>query len=107
MESTIQELVSPEKVKKASLVLRAVNHKLRMKILRFIDASGSTTVTEIYKKLRIEQSVCSQQLSILRKAGVVVVERNGRFMHYALNPAMLLIIEEVSDTLIQEIERRS
>ncbi|MEO7983176.1 MAG: transcriptional regulator, partial [Bacteroidota bacterium] len=35
-------------VKKAALVLRAVNHKLRQQILKLIDEHGKVTVTELY-----------------------------------------------------------
>ena len=56
-------------LKKAALVLRAVNHKLRQQILKLIHQKGRITVTEIYVKLRLEQSVASQHLAILRKAG--------------------------------------
>jgi DNA-binding transcriptional ArsR family regulator len=43
------------------------------------------TVTEIYVKLRLEQSVASQHLAILRSAGVVKTERNGKFIYYSVN----------------------
>ncbi len=72
-------------VKKASLVLRAINHKLRQQILKLIDEQGKITVTEIYVKLRLEQSVASQHLSILRKAGFVNTERDGKFIYYTVN----------------------
>ncbi len=72
-------------VKKASLVLRAINHKLRQQILKLIDEHKKITVTEIYVKLRLEQSVASQHLSILRKAGFVNTVRNGKFIYYTIN----------------------
>ncbi len=72
-------------VKKAALILRAVNHKLRQQILRLIDESGKMTVTELYVKLRLEQSVASQHLAILRKAGFVNTERDGKFIYYSVN----------------------
>lgn len=72
-------------IKKASLVLRAVNHKLRQQILKLIDETGKITVTEIYVKLRLEQSVASQHLAILRKAGFVKTERDGKFIYYSVN----------------------
>ncbi len=43
------------------------------------------TVTEIYVKLRLEQSVASQHLAILRRAGIVVTQRDGKFIYYAVN----------------------
>jgi DNA-binding transcriptional ArsR family regulator len=76
-------------VKKAALILRAVNHKLRQQILKLIDEHGKMTVTELYVKLRLEQSVASQHLAILRKAGFVNTERDGKFIYYSVNTARL------------------
>lgn len=72
-------------VKKAALILRAFNHKLRQQILKLIDTQEKITVTEIYVKLRIEQSVASQHLAILRKAEFVKTERDGKFIYYTVN----------------------
>src|SRR5215510_10881555 len=76
-------------VKKASLILRAINHKLRQQILKLIDEQGKITVTEIYVKLRLEQSVASQHLAILRKAGFVKTERDGKFIYYSVSSERL------------------
>jgi DNA-binding transcriptional ArsR family regulator len=76
-------------LKKAAMVLRAINHKLRQQILKLIDENGKMTVTEIYVKLRLEQSVASQHLAILRKAGFVKTERDGKFIYYSVNTERL------------------
>ena len=72
-------------LKKAALILRAVNHKLRQQMMRLLHQSGKMTVTEIYVKLRLEQSVASQHLAILRKAGFVNTVRDGKFIYYSVN----------------------
>ena len=72
-------------LKKAALVLRALNHKLRQQLLKLIDEEKKITVTEIYVRLRLEQSVASQHLAILRKAGIVNTERDGKFIFYTVN----------------------
>src|SRR3954470_14460085 len=72
-------------LKKAALILRAINHKLRQQILKLIHNNGKMTVTEIYVKLRLEQSVASQHLAILRKAGYVNTLRDGKFIFYSVN----------------------
>ncbi len=72
-------------LRKAVLVLRAVNHKLRQSIVILLEENKRMTVTEIYVKLRLEQSVASQHLAILRRAGVVNTERQGKFIYYSLN----------------------
>lgn len=72
-------------IKKAALVLRALNHKLRQQILKLIDENEKMTVTDLYVKLRLEQSVASQHLAILRKAGFVKTIRDGKFIYYSVN----------------------
>jgi DNA-binding transcriptional ArsR family regulator len=72
-------------VKKASLVLRALNHKLRQQMVKMLDEKQRMTVTEIYVSLRLEQSVASQHLAILRRAGLVKTEREGKFIYYYVN----------------------
>lgn len=79
--------------RKAALVLRAVNHKLRQQMLALLNESSRLTVTEIYIALRLEQSVASQHLAILRRAGFVKTERDGKFIYYTINTNRL---EEVS-----------
>ncbi len=76
-------------LKKAVLVLRAINHPLRKQLLALLVQKGSMKVTDIYIALRIEQSVASQHLAILRDTGVVVCEREGKFVNYSLNKERL------------------
>src|SRR5258706_14382931 len=72
-------------LKKAAMDLRALNHKLRQQLLKLIEEEKKITVTEIYVRLRLEQSVHSQHLAILRKAGIVNTERDGKFIFYTVN----------------------
>lgn len=72
-------------LKKAAIILRALNHKLRQQIIKLIDEHGKITVTDIYIKLRLEQSVASQHLAILRKAGFVITTREGKYIYYSIN----------------------
>lgn len=87
-------------VKKAAMILRAVNHKLRQQILKLIDEQGRITVTEIYVKLRLEQSVASQHLAILRKAGFVKTDRDGKFIYYSVNSSRLEELNQFIDALL-------
>ena len=99
-QNGIELKVDLQNVKKAALILRALNHKLRQQILKLIDDSGRMTVTEIYVQLRLEQSVASQHLAILRKAGFVKTERDGKFIYYSINDARLEeLIKFVNDLL--------
>jgi DNA-binding transcriptional ArsR family regulator len=87
-------------VKKAALILRAINHKLRQQILKLIDETGRITVTEIYVKLRLEQSVASQHLAILRKAGFVKTDRDGKFIYYTVNATRLEDLNKFVESLL-------
>lgn len=73
------------KVKKAALVLRAINHKLRLTIVKTIYEHKRISVTDLYVKLRLEQSVASQHLAILRKADIVSTIREGKYIFYTVN----------------------
>ncbi|MFT5647651.1 MAG: DNA-binding transcriptional ArsR family regulator [Aureispira sp.] len=78
------KLIYPE-LRKVVLILRAIGHDLRKKIVDLLRENETMNVTDIYVKLRIEQSVASQHLAILRKAGIVITKRNGKFIYYTLN----------------------
>ena len=86
-------------LRKAVLVLRAINHKLRQRIIDLLDEHDQMTVTDIYIKLRLEQSVASQHLAILRRAGIVITERQGKFINYALNKERLSQISQLVEDL--------
>ena len=87
-------------LKKASLVLRAMNHKLRQQMIKLLDESKRMTVTEIYVKLRLEQSVASQHLAILRRAGIVSTQRDGKFIYYGINYSRVAEVNTFVEDLV-------
>src|SRR3954465_1537255 len=89
-------LIEAVNLKNGARIFRAVNHSLRQKMLRQLHLKGKMTVTEIFVTLRIEQSLASQHLAILRKANFVTTERSGKFIYYALNHTRLNQIHEVT-----------
>jgi DNA-binding transcriptional ArsR family regulator len=88
-------------LKKASLILRALNHKLRQQIVKMLDDKSKVTVTEIYQHLKLEQSVASQHLAILRRVGIVKTQREGKFVYYNINQDRLEQIQKVVDQLLK------
>jgi DNA-binding transcriptional ArsR family regulator len=88
-------------VKKAALILRALNHKLRQQLIKLIEDEKKITVTEIYVRLRLEQSVASQHLAILRKAGIVSTEREGKFIFYLVNYKRVEEISKIVNDLVK------
>ncbi|MDX1407638.1 MAG: metalloregulator ArsR/SmtB family transcription factor [Saprospiraceae bacterium] len=74
-----------EKLQVSAELMRALAHPLRLRILGFIDRHGTINVNKIYSTLKIEQSITSQHLRILRSANVLTAERDGKFIHYTIN----------------------
>ncbi|MBA2250909.1 MAG: helix-turn-helix transcriptional regulator [Chitinophagaceae bacterium] len=87
-------------IKKAALVLRSLNHKLRQQIIRIIKNAGKLTVTEIYVNLRLEQSVASQHLAILRKSGIVNTKREGKFIYYTVHDERVEAVKQFVNNLV-------
>ena len=76
---------SSDKLNYSCTLMRALAHPLRLKILEYIDQKGETNVNKIYNTLRIEQSITSQHLKILRLAGIVDGRRDGKKVYYTIN----------------------
>jgi DNA-binding transcriptional ArsR family regulator len=72
-------------LKKAALIFRAVNNKLRLQILCFLHQNKRMTVRALYEKLQLDQPATSQHLAILRKEGFVNTEREGTNIYYSIN----------------------
>jgi ArsR family transcriptional regulator len=66
-------------------LMRALAHPLRLKILEFLDQNKNIQVNQIYNTLKIEQSIASQHLRILKNAGVLVADKDGKYMHYTID----------------------
>ncbi len=103
--SVIQEpqtIVNSELVKKAAKVIRAVNHPLRQSMINLINQNRSVNVTDLYVKLRIEQSVASQHLKILRGLQIVNTRRVGKQIFYSVNHERIAHIMTYSDALVNQ-----
>lgn len=81
-------------IRKSSLILRALNHKLRQQMIQIIAKADKITVTDLYIQLRIEQSVASQHLAILRKVDILTTQRNGKFIYYKINHHRVSVINQ-------------
>lgn len=72
-------------VKDTALILRAILNKFRLEILEIIHEKKSVSVTAIYTALKYTQAVTSQQLRILRDAGIVNNVKKGKEVLYSIN----------------------
>ena len=74
-----------EKLTVSTELMRALAHPLRLRILEFLDQNKNLQVNQIYNTLKIEQSIASQHLRILKNAGVLVADKDGKYMHYTID----------------------
>jgi DNA-binding transcriptional ArsR family regulator len=99
MKTTL--LMEEENLKQAAWRLRAINNKLRKKILRLIHNNGSLVVHDIHCNLNIEQPVASQHLAILRNAHLVITKREGRYIYYSVNYQQLNVMHKIANQFLQ------
>jgi DNA-binding transcriptional ArsR family regulator len=77
-------------------VLKSIDHPLRLSICKLIHRNGRMIVTDIYRKLKLEQSVASQHLKWLRTARVVRTERDGKRIYYSLDYERLTELNRIT-----------
>lgn len=98
--------VDNAKLQVSSDILRALAHPLRMKILEFIDKNKTINVNKIYNTLKLEQSITSQHLKILRASGLVHTHREGKFIHYTIDyPKLVVAVKAIGVFLGKESEQ--
>ena len=87
-------VIDINKLEMAASKLRAIAHPMRIAIIDLLNESPKLSVTEIYKKLKIEQASASHHLNILKNKGVLISKREGKKIFYSLkNISLTEIIE--------------
>lgn len=98
------KILNPKDLTESSELLRALAHPLRLTIMSFIDEHGVINVNKIYNTLKIEQSITSQHLRILRKVDLVHTKRDGKFIHYSLNYDKIKEAKQVLDHFVPKTD---
>jgi len=76
--------LNSEQLEKASNMLKAIAHPMRIAIINYLEDGKKLTVTEIHELLDIEQSTASHHLGILKDKGVLSSQREGKNTYYYL-----------------------
>ncbi len=85
--SSIEEIAS---------LLQTIGQPARLQILLAI-GEGETCVCHLEATFGWRQAYLSQHLMALRKAGILLARREGRYIHYRLNdPALLGLIRQAA-----------
>lgn len=72
-----------QKLQKAAEWLAAIAEPTRMMILAHL-STGRSNVTDLATACNVEMVNISHHLGVLRSAGIVEAQKDGRFMHYSL-----------------------
>jgi DNA-binding transcriptional ArsR family regulator len=88
-------------------VLRTLAHPRRLEMLHLL-ADGPMEVGRIAQQLAISQPNVSQHLALLRSAGLVELERNGREVRYQLSdPQVMVACSIMRGFLLRRISQMS
>jgi len=88
-ESQKRSQMDREELAISTLIIKALNHDVRESILDLLKDYSQMSVSDISFKLRLERSVTSQHLAVLRRVGAVLTVRNGKYVYYSINESRL------------------
>lgn len=74
---------------KLSSIYHAIDHPMRIAVMKLIHANEAMSVMEIADKMGLDKETVSQHLGILRKVELVFSTPRSRFRYYSLNYKML------------------
>ena len=96
------ELSRPISEIKADL-FRALAHPARIRVLEIL-ASGELSVGELQPRVGIEMSHLSQQLAVLRRAGLVTTRKAGSSVFYAIrDPELVRLLASAKQLLVNSL----
>ena len=84
-------------------LFRALNHPLRQKMIIMIHNEGRMTVTQLFTKMGLEQSVTSNHLAMLRTQKLLLTEKQQKFVFYSVNYGRLKSVQESIEKYMQQL----
>ncbi|MFG3347354.1 DUF5937 family protein [Streptomyces sp. NPDC048018] len=82
------EVGGAEPVETVKLRLEAIAHPMRMRLCRSL-ARGPFSTSELADAYGITAPEVSRHLSVLKKAGLLITQRRGRYVLHQLNPSVV------------------
>jgi ArsR family transcriptional regulator len=83
-------------------MFRILGHPVRIRVLELLQA-GPCPVRELLAEIDIEASNLSQQLAVLRRAGVVLSFRDGGLVMYALSTPAVADLLAAGRRILREV----
>lgn len=98
---TIRFMVQPLHQAKADL-FRNLGHPVRVRVLELLLA-GPQPVHELLEEIEVEPSNLSQQLAVLRRAGLVTSTRDGSTVVYTLSSAEVAAMMDAARAVLTNV----
>lgn len=83
LDTPIPEVMSEAMSEAMSELFRVLGHPARVRVVSSL-VEGPASVRELQARMHVDGSRLSQQLAVLRRAGLVSARRRGRSIDYAL-----------------------
>lgn len=81
---------------------KAIGHPVRIRALELL-SEGEHSVSDLLAAMDVSQAHLSQQLAILRRAGLVVARREGANVFYALTDARMADLLAVAREMLVDM----
>ena len=81
---------------------KTMGHPVRIRVLELL-SGGECSVGELLREIDVEASNLSQQLAVLRRAGLVVTRREGSTVHYALVSPQIADLMGVARSILTSV----
>ena len=79
--------------------MESLSDATRLEIVRLLSENGELCACELLKKLSITQGTLSHHMKDLAASDIVVVRKDGKWCHYALNAVALCEMADYIDSL--------
>lgn len=95
-------MIETKQINKLQLIIKCLRLPKQQKVLKYVMENDGNQVTTIRDSLGIDQSVCSNALSDLKKAGFVTSidnDQDARIKNYYVNYSELNRITDIINSL--------
>lgn len=87
----------PDKWVKAAKIFEALGHEHRQRLLLSFERGERISIKDLVEISTLKRTAVVHHLQILEDAGVLVSEKEGKFVYYHINPD--IVIEACTDVI--------
>ena len=81
---------------------KTLSHPLRIRVLELL-SEREHSVGELLREIEVEASNLSQQLAVLRRAGLVATRKEGSTVHYSLVSSQIADLMGVARSILTSV----